>query len=115
MAVPPKVQSFELLLQQQAGLLSDLEKQLKELKLTHKKMEKCLGECPAAKRKQPVSADSEPMPAVALNELPVAAVPEVKKPAVRRVAAPRPKKVVPAPEPVVPDAPAVVPVPPATA
>lgn len=113
MAVPPKVQSFELLLQQQAGLLSDLEKQLKELRLTHKKMEKCLGECPATKRKQPVAETPEP---AAGTEVPVSvAAPEVKKPAARRVAAPRPKKAVPVPEPVAADAPAVVPVPPATA
>lgn len=77
-------QSFEALLQQQTNLLSELEKQLKELKLTHKKMEKCFNDCPAAKKKE---TDKE---TVVVNETSVAAV---AKP-VRRQAVPRVKKLV---------------------
>lgn len=107
MAVSPKVHSFELLLQQQAGLLCDLEKQLKELRLTHKKMEMCLSECPVAKRKSGNKDKSDVVPSssscnlgdnvpVLTETTPVAkparrqAVPRVKKTAATTVAEPAP-------------------------
>lgn len=91
-------QSFETLLQQQATLLCDLEKQLKELKLTHKKIEKCFSECPVAKSKNESTSGGNGdsgVPAAATAVVAVkparrAAVPRAKKPVAKAVPVPDP-------------------------